>query len=73
MADSVQDGNSISRPIQSDLGITDYDDTAFGAGTLTWQDPVHSWQVGSGEVMTMENYDKSCCPILIIRKRKLIK
>ena len=31
------------------------DDTAFGAGTFSWQDPVHSWKAGSGEVMTMEN------------------
>ena len=28
---------------------------AFGAGTLTWQDPVHSWKAGPGEVMTVEN------------------
>jgi hypothetical protein len=31
------------------------DDTAFGAGTFSWQDPVHSWKTGSGEVMTLEN------------------
>ena len=31
------------------------DDTAFGAGTFSWQDPVHSWKTGSGEVMTVEN------------------
>jgi hypothetical protein len=32
---------SLSWPIQSDhLSIADCDDTAFGAGTLTWQDPV---------------------------------
>ena len=31
------------------------DDTAFGAGTLSWQDLVHSWKAGPGEVMTMEN------------------
>ena len=35
--------------------IADCDDTAFGAGTLTWQDSVHSWKAGPGEVMTMEN------------------
>ena len=29
--------------------------TRFGAGTLTWQDPVHSWKAGPGEVMTEEN------------------
>jgi hypothetical protein len=22
------------------------DDTAFGAGTFSWQDPVHSWKAG---------------------------
>ena len=32
------------------------DDTAFGAGTFSWQDPVHSWKAGPGEVMTVENY-----------------
>ena len=31
------------------------DDTAFGAGTFSWQDPVHSWRAGPGEVMTVEN------------------
>ena len=31
------------------------DDNAFGAGTFSWQDPVHSWKAGSGEVMTVEN------------------
>ena len=30
------------------------DDTAFGAGTFSWQDPVHSWKAGLGEVMTVE-------------------
>ena len=30
-------------------------DTAFGAGTFSWQDPVHSWKAGPGEVMTVEN------------------
>ena len=30
------------------------DDTAFGAGTFPWQDPVHSWKAGPGEVMTVE-------------------
>ena len=30
------------------------DDTAFGAGTFSWQDPVHSWKAGPGEVMTVE-------------------
>ena len=31
------------------------DDTTFGAGTFSWQDPVHSWKAGPGEVMTVEN------------------
>ena len=29
-------------------------DIAFGAGTFSWQDPVHSWKAGPGEVMTVE-------------------
>ena len=29
--------------------------SSFGSGTLTWQDPVHSWKGGPGEVMTVEN------------------
>ena len=36
--------------------IADDGDTAFGAGTLTWQDPVHSWKAGPCEVMIVENY-----------------
>ena len=31
------------------------DDMAFEAGTFSWQDPVHSWKAGPGEVMTVEN------------------
>ena len=31
------------------------DDTAFGVGTFSWQDPVHSWKAGPGEVMTAKN------------------
>ena len=31
------------------------DDTTFGARTFSWQDPVHSWKAGPGEVMTVEN------------------
>ena len=47
---------SLSRLIQSDyLWIAVYDGITFGAGTLTWQDPVHSWKAGPGEVMTVEN------------------
>ena len=30
------------------------DDTTFGAGTFTWQDPVHSLKAGPGKVMTVE-------------------
>jgi hypothetical protein len=30
----------------------------FGAGTSTWQDPVHSWKAGPGEVTTVENKQK---------------
>ena len=37
------------------LLIADYDDTAFGVGTLICQDMVYSWKVGPGEVMTVEN------------------
>ena len=32
-----------------------WDDTAFGAGTFSWQNPIHSWKAGPGEVMTVEN------------------
>ena len=31
------------------------DDTTLTVGTLTWQDPVHFWKAGPGEVMTVEN------------------
>ena len=31
------------------------DDTTFGAGTFSWQDPVHFWKTGPGEVMTAES------------------
>ena len=31
------------------------DDTAFGAGKFSWQDPVYSWKVGPGDIMTVEN------------------
>ena len=56
MVDSVPRWQlSLSGPIQSDHLIADCDDTAFGEGTLTWQDPVHSWKAGPGEVMTVEN------------------
>ena len=29
------------------------DDTAFGAGTISWQDPVHSWKASPGEAMAV--------------------
>ena len=31
------------------------DDTTFGVGTFSRQDPVHSWKAGPGVVMTVEN------------------
>ena len=31
------------------------DDTPFGAGTFSWQEPVNSWKVGPGEVMALDN------------------
>ena len=33
------------------------DDTAFGVGTFSWQDPVHSWKSGTvlNGIMTVEN------------------
>ena len=31
------------------------DDNPFGTGTFSWQDPVHFWKAGPGEVMTVEN------------------
>ena len=37
------------------------DDTNFGTETFPWQDPVHSWKAGPGEVMTVENF-KGCTP-----------
>ena len=30
------------------------DDTAFRAGTFSWQDPVYYWKAGPSEVMTVE-------------------
>ena len=40
--------------IQANTAIPDCDDTAFGAGTLPWQDPVHYWKAGPGEVENKE-------------------
>jgi hypothetical protein len=31
------------------------DNTAFGAGTFSRQDPVYSWKAGPGEVIIVEN------------------
>ena len=31
------------------------DDTAYGVGTFSWQNPVHFCKAGPGEVMTVEN------------------
>ena len=31
------------------------DDTTFWARKFSWQDPVHSWKAGPGEVMTAED------------------
>ena len=33
------------------------DDMAFLAGTFSWQDPVHSWKAGPGEVTTVDFFD----------------
>ena len=30
------------------------DDTTFGARTFSWQDPVHFWKAGPGDVMTVK-------------------
>jgi len=39
------------------------DDTAFGAVTFSWQDPVHSWKAGPGEVNNdFAMYDHLHCP-----------
>ena len=32
------------------------DEIAFGAGTFSWQDPVHSWKAGPGEVISEEYF-----------------
>jgi hypothetical protein len=34
------------------------DNTASGVVTFSWQDPVHSWKAGPGEVMTVEKFTK---------------
>ena len=35
------------------LHLGGLNDTAFGVGTFSWQDPVHSWRAGPGEVITV--------------------
>ena len=55
----------LANTVSSDhLAIADCDDTAFGAETLTWQDPVHSWKAGPGEVMTVDFF--SCTELVIL-------
>ena len=73
MVDSVQRWQlSLSEPIKSDhLLIADCDDTAFEAETLTWQDPIHSWKKGPGEVMPVENkHTKEFCITRFFRKNQ---
>ena len=36
------------------------DDTTFGTETFSWQDPIHSWKAGPGEVMTVEVVNPHC-------------
>ena len=51
-----QDGNYLYPGQYSQTNIVNHklDDTAFGAGTFSWQDPINSWKAGPGEVMTVE-------------------
>jgi hypothetical protein len=51
-----QDGNYFN-PGQYSQTFVDRrsNDTSFGEGILSWQDPVHSWKAGPVEVMTVEN------------------
>ena len=50
------------------------DDTAFGAGTFSWQDPVHSWKAGPGEVMTVEKFNliTESFPALLLTLRNVL-
>ena len=43
------------------------DDTAFGAGTFSWQDAVHSWKAGPGEVMTVENKQTNILSYILLQ------
>ena len=40
-------------------------DTIFRAGTFSWQDPVHSWKAGPGEVMTVEKHSAPLSDLLV--------
>ena len=48
------------------------DDAAFGAGTFSWQDPVHSWKAGPGEVMTVENLFYVGCTLLCSKSEVML-
>jgi hypothetical protein len=43
--------NTVRPPVDCRL-----DDTAFGAGTFSWQEQVHSWKAGPDEIITVENF-----------------
>ena len=63
-----QDGDyvSLSWPIQSDH----LSNCRFGEGTFSWQDPVHSWKAGPGEVMTVENNNSTSRELLGLEAAK---
>ena len=46
------------------------DGTTFGVGTFSWQDPVHSWKAGPGEVMTVENNNSTSRELLGLEAAK---
>ena len=65
MVDSVPRWQlSLSWPIVRPSVDRRLDDTAFGVRTFSWQDPVHSWKAGPGEVMTVENLFIKEIPII---------
>ena len=47
-----------------------WDDTSFSEGTFSWQDPVHSWKAGPGEVMTVENNNSTSRELLGLEAAK---
>ena len=49
------------------------DDTAFAVGTFSWQDPVHSWKAGPGEVMTVEKQTNKRLMVLLFATYTAIK